>query len=56
MKGESESLYEIFLNSHVLVKRQQVRVNYKLMRVKKREFVMEFSQLSFPDRTRTRVE
>ena len=47
----SESLYESFLNYHVLVKR-----GWELMRVEKREFVWEFSQLSCPGQTRMRVD
>ena len=66
-----ESLYESFVNSHVLVKREQelheefsqlscldqtrTRVARELMRVDNREFVSEFSQLSCPGQTRTRV-
>ena len=47
----SERLYESFLNYHVLVKR-----GWELMRVEKREFVWEFSQLSCPGQTRMRVD
>ena len=47
----SESLYESFLNYHVLVKR-----GWELMRVEKREFVWEFSQVSCPGQTRMRVD
>ena len=47
----SESLYESFLNYHVLVKR-----GWELMRVEKREFAWEFSQLSCPGQTRMRVD
>jgi hypothetical protein len=46
----SENLHESFLNSHAPVKREQ-----ELMRVEKWEFVWEFSQLSCPGQTRTRV-
>ena len=46
----SESFYEKFLNSYVLVKREQ-----ELVKLEKREFVREFSQLSCPGQTRTRV-
>ena len=46
----SESLYENFLNYHVLVKR-----GWELMRVEKREFVWEFSQVSCPGQTRIRI-
>ena len=47
----SESLHESFLNYHVLVKR-----GWELMRVEKREFAWEFSQLSCPGQTRMRVD
>ena len=47
----SESLHESFLNYHVPVKR-----GWELMRVEKREFVWEFSQLSCPGQTRMRVD
>ena len=39
----------VFLNSHVLVKREQD------IRVDKKEFVREFSRLSCPGQTKTRV-
>ena len=46
---KSNSLYESFLNYHILVKR-----GWESMRVEKREFVWEFSQLSCPGQTRMR--
>ena len=69
----SESLYENFLNYHVLVKRgwelrseslhenflnyyALVKRGWELMRVEKRKFVWEFSQLSCPGQTRMRVD
>jgi hypothetical protein len=67
----SESLHESFLNSHASVKREQQlhESGWELrseslheswearvcMRVEKREFAWEFSQLSCPGQTRTRV-
>jgi hypothetical protein len=50
----SESLHESFLNSHVPVKREQ-ELHESCMRVGKREFAWEFSQLSCPGQMRTRV-
>ena len=46
-----------FLNSHVLVKREQELHEswWELTRVNRREFVWEFSQLPYPGQTRTRV-
>ena len=41
--------------SHVPVKREQELHESKLMRAEKREFAWEFSQLSCPSQTRTRV-
>ena len=52
-KSTSERLYESFLNSHILVKREQ-DLDENWLRVDKREFVWEFSQLSYPGQTRTR--
>ena len=46
---KSNSLYESSLNYHILVKR-----GWESMRVEKREFVWEFSQLSCPGQTRIR--
>jgi hypothetical protein len=64
----SESLHESFLNSHGLVKTRtrvaweswwelmrRTKVAWELMRVEKRVFTLEFSQLSWPSQTRTRV-
>ena len=47
----SDSLHESFLNYYVQVKR-----GWELMRVEKREFAWEFSQLSCPGQTRMRVD
>jgi hypothetical protein len=47
----SESLHKSFLKSHVPVKNE----NKSCMRVEKREFAWEFTQLSYPSLTRTRV-
>jgi hypothetical protein len=47
----SELMHESFLNSHAPVKRE----NKSCVRVEKREFAWEFSQLSCPGQTRTRV-
>jgi hypothetical protein len=60
----NESLHESFLNSHLISQstenKSYMRVEkrefaWELMRVNKREFAGEFSQLSCPVQTRTRV-
>jgi hypothetical protein len=53
----SESFHESFLNSHVPIKLEQELYEswWELMKVAKREFAWEFSQLSCPVQTRTKV-